>query len=141
MSTDNGMDLTGKYLRELHQGANPSTHQHAKELRGRTTEAEQKLWALLRNRQLKGKKFRRQHAIAGYVADFYCHEAKLVIELDGNIHTTREAKAYDHSRTVLLKEMGITVLRFWNSELITDPAKVLQTISDCLMQIHFRNNT
>jgi len=128
MSTDNGKDVTGKYLRELHQGANLSTHQHAKELMGRTTEAEQKLWALLRNRQPKGKKFRRQHAIAGYVADFYCHEAKLVIELYRNIHNNREAKAYDHSRTVLLKEMGIMVLRSWNSEFITDPAKVLQTI-------------
>lgn len=135
MGTDVDKDLTGEYLKKLHQGAKPSTHQHAKELRGRTTEAEQKLWALLRNRQLKGKKFRRQHAIAGYVADFYCHESKLVIELDGNRHNNREAKAYDHSRTALLNEMGITVLRFWNNELITDHAKVLQTISDHLNQI------
>jgi len=132
MGTDNNKDLTGKYLKELHQGAKPSTHQHARELRQQSTEAEQKLWTLLRNRQLKEKKFRRQHAIAGYVADFYCHESKLVVELDGNIHNNREAKAYDHSRTALLNEMGITVLRFWNNELLTDPAKVLQTISDHL---------
>ena len=132
MGTDNNKDLTGKYLKELNQGAKPSTHQHARELRQQSTEAEQKLWTLLRNRQLKEKKFRRQHAIAGYVADFYCHESKLVVELDGNIHNNREAKAYDHSRTALLNEMGITVLRFWNNELLTDPAKVLQTISDHL---------
>ena len=135
MVSDNNKDLTGKYLTELHQGAKPSTHQHARELRQQSTEAEQKLWTLLRNRQLQGNKFRRQHAIAGYVADFYCHESKLVIELDGNFHNNPGAKVYDRSRTALLNEMGISVLRFWNNELITDPAKVLQTISDHLMQI------
>ena len=75
MSTNKASDLTGKYLAQLHQGARASTHQHARELRQRTTEAEQKLWALLRNRQRKGKKFRRQHAIADYIVDFYCNES------------------------------------------------------------------
>ena len=92
MSTDKSTDLTAKYLANLHQGAKPSTHQHARELRQRSTKAEEKLWSRLRNRKIKGKKFRRQHAIAGYVADFYCHESKLVIELDGNFHTMQEAK-------------------------------------------------
>src|SRR5258705_2836650 len=126
-------DLTNKYLSNLHQGAMPSTHRNANKLRRRQTEAEQKLWSLLRNRQLKGKKFRRQHAITGYVADFYCHEAKLAIELDGNYHTTVEAGEYDASRTALLNECGITVLRFWNQEVINDPAKALQKISDHLI--------
>ncbi len=132
MSSDKSTDLTDKYLANLHQGAKPSTHQHARELRQRSTKAEEKLWALLRNRKLKAKKFRRQHAIAGYVADFYCHESKLVIELDGNFHTILEAKEYDNLRTTILNEMGITVLRFWNIELINEPSKVLQKISNHL---------
>ena len=132
MNSDKSTDLTAKYLANLHQGAKPSTHQHARELRQRSTKAEEKLWSLLRNRKIKGKKFRRQHAIAGYVADFYCHESKLVIELDGNFHTMQEAKEYDNLRTTILNEMGITVLRFWNIELINDPSKVLQKISNHL---------
>jgi very-short-patch-repair endonuclease len=126
-------DLTDKYLAQLHQGAKPSTHQNARELRHRETEAEQKLWALLRNRQLKGKKFRRQHAIANYVVDFYCNESKLAIELDGNFHTKPEVKEYDDSRTASLNETGITVLRFWNEEVISDPSKVLLKISEYLL--------
>ena len=128
-SSNNKPDLTDKYLSQLHHGAKPSTHQNARELRQRETEAEQKLWALLRNRQLKGKKFRRQHAIDKYVVDFYCNESKLAIELDGNFHTATEAKEYDDSRTALLNEMGITVLRFWNDEVINNPSGVLQKIS------------
>jgi very-short-patch-repair endonuclease len=81
---------------------------------------------------LKGKKFRRQHAIANYVANFYCNESKLVIELDGNFHTVEETKEYDKSRTNLLNELGITVLRFWNEEVIKDPGKVIKKISEYL---------
>ena len=132
MNDNKPSDLTNKYLAKLHQGTKAATQEYAKELRNRTTEAEQKLWSLLRNRQLKGKKFRRQHAIANYVADFYCNESKLVIELDGNFHTEAETKEYDKSRTNLLNELGITVLRFWNEEVIKDPGKVLEKISEYL---------
>jgi len=125
-------DLTAKYLAGLHHGAKASTQQHARQLRHQQTKAEEKLWSLLRSRQLKGKKFRRQQAIANYVVDFYCNEAKLAIELDGNFHSGAEAKAYDESRTVLLNELGITVLRFWNKEVIDNPLKVLQMISEHL---------
>lgn len=125
-------DLTQKYLTQLHHGAKPSTHENARELRRRETEAEQKLWALLRNRQLKGKKFRRQHAITKYIVDFYCNESKLAIELDGNFHKKAEAKEYDATRTALLNEIGITVLRFWNEEVLNYPEKVLQKIADHL---------
>ena len=132
MSNNKASNLTDKYLAKLHQGTKAATQEYARELRNRTTEAEQKLWSLLRNRQLKGKKFRRQHAIANYVADFYCNESKLVIELDGNFHTVAETKEYDKSRTNLLNELGITVLRFWNEEVIKDPGKVLEKISEYL---------
>ena len=123
-------DSTIKYLGNLHQGAKPSTHKNARALRRRQTDAEQKLWALLRNRQLMGRKFRRQHAIVNYVADFYCHELKLVIELDGSFHITAEAKENDRLRTALFNELHITVLRFWNEQVISNPEKVLQKISD-----------
>jgi len=132
MNDNKPFDLTNKYLAKLHQGTKAATQEYARELRNRTTEAEQKLWSLLRNRQLKGKKFRRQHAIANYVADFYCNESNLVIELDGNFHTKAETKEYDKSRTNLLNELGITVLRFWNEEVIKDPGKVLEKISEYL---------
>ena len=133
MSNNKTTHLTDKFLAQLHQGAKPSTQEYARELRHRTTEAEQKLWALLRNRQLKGRKFRRQHAIANYVVDFYCNESKLAIELDGSFHMDTEAREYDKSRTALLNEIGITVLRFWNEEVVNDSSKVLKRISDHLL--------
>ena len=125
-------DLTDKYLAKLHQGTKATIQEYARELRNRTTEAEQKLWALLRNRQLNGKKFRRQHAIANYVVDFYCHECKLAIELDGNFHSEAASKEYDKSRTALLNEFEITVLRFWNEEIINNQIKVLSEIGKYL---------
>jgi len=133
MSNNKPPGLTDKYLAKLHQGTKAATQEYARELRHKTTEAEQKLWSLLRSRQLNGKKFRRQHAIANYVVDFYCNEAKLAIELDGNFHLDAQAKAYDKSRTALLNELGITVLRFWNEEVIKDPSGVLQIIADHLL--------
>ena len=132
MATNKSSDHRDKYLGKLYLGSKAATQQYARELRLRTTEAEQKLWSLLRNRQLKGKKFRRQHAIANYIVDFYCNEYKPAIELDGNFHTDEIAKDYDKSRTALLTELGITVLRFWNEEVISDPARVLIRIGNCL---------
>jgi len=121
-----------KYTYNLHLGAKAFVHGHANELRKRETEAEQKLWALLRNRQLKGKKFRRQHAITKYIVDFYCHECKLAIELDGYHHKKDDVKEYDKARTVLLSEYGITVLRFWNEEVIQEIEIVLEKIASHL---------
>jgi very-short-patch-repair endonuclease len=121
--------LHEKYMARLLQGSKASTQRRAAELRKASTPAEQKLWGLLRNRQLKGRKFRRQHPLANYVLDFYCHECKLAIELDGNYHKQPEVSAYDDSRTALLKENGITVLRFWNDEVFNDIERVLETIA------------
>ena len=116
----------------IHHGAKPSNFENAQDLRRRSTDAEQLLWTLLRNRQLKGKKFRRQHPIAHYVADFYCHECKLIVELDGHHHKNPGAKKYDQIRTTVLNDLGVTVLRFWNDEVLKDPAGVLKRISDHL---------
>ena len=120
------------YSEHLHKGASADTHQRANELRHAETEAEKKLWSLLRNRQLKGKKFRRQHAFTNYILDFYCHECKLVVELDGKQHHNSENKEHDEARSRLLKEYDITVLRFWNNEVLNEPEKVLEKIAASL---------
>ena len=121
-----------KYNDNLHKGSRFSTHQHARELRHAETETEKILWTFLRNRQLKGKKFRRQHAFADYILDFYCHECKLAIELDGHGHTKKEQQQYDAARTNLLNEYGIKVIRFWNNEVLQEQEKVLERIRACL---------
>lgn len=127
-SMSKNSELTNKYLDHLHYSAIPSAQKFARELRSNATKAEEKQWALLRNRQVCGKKFRRQHPIANYVADFYCHESKLVIELDGNVHKEVNTREYNKERTAVLNEIGITVIRFWNAEVINHPEKVMEKI-------------
>jgi very-short-patch-repair endonuclease len=132
MKKDQGKDkpdnLGDQYLYTLNYGSYPSTHQNAKRLRRDTTEAEKKLWSLLRNRQLNGKKFRRQHPFADYVLDFFCNECNLAIELDGEHHKQADNKEYDIQRTSFLNKNGITVLRFWNQQVIDEPGKVISKI-------------
>ncbi|MDP4261820.1 MAG: endonuclease domain-containing protein [Bacteroidota bacterium] len=121
------------YIDNLHKGAKPSTFQNALELRHSETEAEKKLWQLLRNRQVKQKKFRRQHAIDNYVLDFYCHECRLAIELDGGIHDLKENRQYDAARKSVLSEYGITVIRFRNEQIMEEVEKVLEKIAEYLI--------
>lgn len=105
---------------------------HARELRKNSTDAEQLLWALLRDRQLLDCKFRRQHPLGSYILDFYCHEVKLAIELDGGQHTEDAQNKHDEKRSAWLQEQGITVLRFWNNEVLTNTEGVLQSLFDWL---------
>ena len=102
----------------------------ARQLRHNQTEAEARLWSHLRNRQLCGRKFRRQFAIGAYVVDFACIEAKLVVELDGGQHA--EAVSYDVKRTRDIEVCGFLVLRFWNADVMTDTESVLATIHSVL---------
>jgi len=92
------------------------------------TTAEKILWQKLRNRSLRGYKFRRQHPIHHYILDFYCAEKKLAIEADGYIHTIQENRLYDNKRTEYLESLGITVLRFSNEEIINQTDTVLNQI-------------
>jgi very-short-patch-repair endonuclease len=80
-------------------GAPQKIFENARTLRKNTTDAERRLWEKLRNRKLRNLKFRRQHPIHKYVADFYCAEHKVVVELDGGIHQLKEQKIYDQERT------------------------------------------
>ena len=101
-------------------------------MRKNHTASEDLLWQNLRGRKLGGHKFRRQHPVAGFIADFYCHETKLVIELDGKIHNLSEQKEYDGGRTHDLKEHGLRVIRFTNEEVERNILMVLEEIRNAL---------
>ncbi len=98
----------------------------ARRLRRNMTDVERKLWAKLRDAQLDGFKFRRQHPLGPYVLDFFCEETKLVVEVDGGQHAERiEA---DDERTKWLEAHRCRVLRFWNNDVLQNLTGVLETI-------------
>ncbi|HNN00875.1 MAG TPA: DUF559 domain-containing protein [Turneriella sp.] len=103
-------------------------HQRRKELRKRLTPAEASLWNHLKNSQLEGMKFRRQHSVGRYILDFYCVAAKLAIELDGAVHNSAEAKLRDKERDAFLLSLEIKVLRFENKRVFDDLDAVLAEI-------------
>jgi very-short-patch-repair endonuclease len=103
-------------------------HEVAKELRADATESERLLWACLRRKQFAGLRFRRQQPLGRYIADFYCSAAKLVIELDGSQHGTRENVTYDAERDEWLNLQGYRVLRFSNDVFLKKRESVLDTI-------------
>ncbi|HAQ37227.1 MAG TPA: hypothetical protein DCX89_09280 [Saprospirales bacterium] len=105
-------------------GANALIFRRAEELRSRMTPPEKELWEVLKNKKLGGYKFRRQHPILKFILDFYCHEAKLGIELDGNIHEIPGQEIYDKERTEVLNEFGITIIRFQNDDILNDIERV-----------------
>jgi very-short-patch-repair endonuclease len=106
--------------------AHAVVQERAKELRKVMTPAEKILWERLRNRQLGGFKFRRQHPMGSFIADFYCAECKLVVEIDGNIHIS-QAEA-DAERTAIIESFGYRVIRFRNAEVETNLQTVLNKI-------------
>ncbi len=89
----------------------------ARELRRSLTPAERYAWSLLRRRGIHGLKFRRQHVLGRFVADFYCPEHRLVLEVDGALHHGAERAAHDAARTAALERLGYTVVRVTNEEL------------------------
>lgn len=95
------------------------------------TEAENKLWERLRNKQL-GVKFRRQYSIGPYFVDFYCPEKRFVIEIDGKHHKNR--KEYDEYRTNYLNTLNINLVRFWNDEIINSIDVVIEKIEISLLE-------
>jgi very-short-patch-repair endonuclease len=100
----------------------------ARSLRRDSTEAERRLWSVLRNRRLEGIRFRRQVVIGRYVADFCSSHPKLIIELDGIQHEVQ--KAYDEARTRYLEARGYPVLRFWNADVSAHLDAVVSTIAE-----------
>jgi very-short-patch-repair endonuclease len=104
--------------------------QYARRLRRSQTDVERKMWSRLRDRRLCGARFRRQHPIGPYIADFCCTEAKLVVELDGGQHAVQRQE--DQKRTEYIESQGYRVLRFWDNEALTNTEGVLQRIVEAL---------
>ncbi|MGC4043516.1 MAG: endonuclease domain-containing protein [Armatimonas sp.] len=102
----------------------------ARDHRKAPTPAEATLWNALRNRQLDGLRFRRQHPVATFIFDFYCPALALVIELDGDYHKVASQQERDAERTAIQELKGYRVLRFRNEEVLTDLPVVLQTIRE-----------
>ena len=96
-------------------GYAPQMLTHAKSLRRDMTDAERKLWKILRDRQLHAAKFRRQQPVSPYLADFVCQDVRLIVEIDGGQHNDN---AYDRRRDTWLNEAGYRVLRLWNNEVL-----------------------
>ena len=100
-----------------------------KELRKNLTSAEATLWKYLQRKQLKGRKFRRQHSIENYIVDFYCPQENLIIELDGAGHLDFAQQNYDYERTQKLERLGFKLLRFENKLVFENIEGVLKEIS------------
>ena len=106
----------------------PQLLEFAKTMRSNVTDAENLMWQLLRAKRFMNLKFRRQHVIAPYIVDFYCHELGLVIELDGGQHNTEAGRAYDAERTKFLEALGLKVVRYWNNDLLNRTEMVLDNL-------------
>jgi very-short-patch-repair endonuclease len=124
-------------MEKLTDGYRPTTQQacvvktrKARELRTNQTEAEKILWSRILGNRLLGFHFRKQHGIAGFIVDFYCHQAQLVIEIDGSIHDGQ--KQYDSERDIVLRSLGLRVLRFSNDAIIHSLRSVALTIGSAL---------
>ncbi|MCR9253102.1 MAG: endonuclease domain-containing protein [bacterium] len=122
-------------MSELHKGTSKTLFQLAKENRKNPTEAESKLWRVLRDNRFEGYKFRRQHPMSNYILDFYCHQLKIVVEVDGGYHQKTDQKKYDESRDEYLMELGIEVIRFTNDRVLKDLDEVMRELSEFINTI------
>ena len=127
--------LKPNYDDGMWKGAPSDSFSKAQFLRRNETKAEKLLWEKLRNNQLEGLNFRRQHPVNIYIADFYCHKFKLIIELDGDYHNQEEQKQKDEVRTEVLRLNGLKIIRFKNEEVEQDINQVLITIKNKIEQL------
>src|SRR3990172_599606 len=100
----------------------------SRSLRSKMTDAEKLLWSKIRRKQLKGFQFYRQKIIGNYIADFYCPELKLVIEVDGGQHYSAEGRENDHMRDAYMTRAGITVVRFSDRDVLKNLEAVMEEI-------------
>jgi very-short-patch-repair endonuclease len=96
------------------------------------TKAEKVLWNELKNRKMCGLKFRRQYPIHYYIADFYCHEKRLIIEVDGGIHRDKSVREHDENRSAELEGLGIRVIRVTNEQILKSLDEVIDKIKKSL---------
>lgn len=111
------------------------TKTYRRELRKNQTDAEEVLWNYIRAKQINGYKFLRQYSVGNYILDFYCPKVRLAIELDGGQHNEIKLIEKDKIRTDYLNSQDITVLRFWNNEVLGDTEAVLEKINNELMEL------
>ena len=115
------MVFLGKSVEKvMHAGAKAELFKFARELRKNQTESEKILWKILREFRSGGCIFRRQHPIDIFIADFYCHKLRLIVEVDGEVHFNEEAQELDDGRSAELEKLGIRVLRFTNEQVINN---------------------
>jgi len=116
-------------LVSMFYNAKPHIFEKAKCLRENMTLSELKLWDYLKGKKIQGLRFRAQHPIDIFIADFYCHSLKLVIEVDGRIHLSSDQREYDLGREVEISHWGIKVIRFTNLEVMEETDKVIDVIN------------
>ena len=112
----------------------------ARNLRRNFTDVEMKVWQKLRNRQL-GVDFRRQHPVGNFVLDFYAPAVRLAVELDGGQHAQTVTLARDESRARWLEERGVTILRFWNSDVVQHVSGVLEVVAAKVAELQLSGMT
>jgi very-short-patch-repair endonuclease len=117
-------------VKDMHVGAKPELFQYAQEMRKNPTDSEKLLWNILRKMRHKGFIFRRQHPVDIFIADFYCHKLKLIIEVDGGVHNSDQAKEYDDGRSGELEKYGLNILRFTNEQVLKETDKVTSHIQN-----------
>jgi very-short-patch-repair endonuclease len=117
-------------LRYIHMYMKPIKKVFARQLRRNETKPEKIMWKLLRNRRFLGFKFRRQHVIEGFIADFYCHKLKFIVEIDGGIH--KKQKRYDEIRDVILMSKGYSIIRFKNEDVVENLSTVCRDLESAL---------
>ncbi|HLP72649.1 MAG TPA: endonuclease domain-containing protein [Bacteroidales bacterium] len=119
-----------EFRKPMYFGAKPIVFQAARLLRENMTNSERLLWEKLKEKKINGLRFRRQHPIDIFIADFYCHEAKLVVEVDGEIHKDKED--YDIGRSAEMEKFGLEVIRFKNSEIENNIEDVVRKIENAV---------
>jgi very-short-patch-repair endonuclease len=120
---------------EMFEGASHLIFENAKQLRKNMTAAEVALWIHLKA-GVHGFKFRRQHPIGLYIADFYCHKVRLIVELDGSIHNDITVKENDERRQIELEKWGNIIIRFTNEEVLRKPEEVLEVITKKILDLN-----
>jgi very-short-patch-repair endonuclease len=121
--------------RDMYYGAKPELFRLAEAMRKNSTYAEKALWKYLKKFRSESLVFRRQHPIDFYIADFYCHKIKLVIEVDGDIHLNEENFKYDDSRSGELERFGIKVIRFRNEDVLSNINSVIAEINMIISEL------
>jgi len=126
--------------KDMYFGATHKTIEKSKELRKHMTEAESLLWERLKGKQLLDLRFRRQHPINIFIADFYCHSVLLAVEVDGGIHEIEENKKYDISREDELLKYGIKVIRFKNQDILNNIDDVIVMIKEYIIKNYLQKS-